>query len=58
MTESYRGKGGTGKEFLPQGSGKGGVFAYLRRSAEDRSNHPLEVQIKTIQEYVKDYGKT
>ncbi len=54
---SYRGTGGDGSDYLPEGSGDGGVFAYVRKSAEDRSNKPLDVQVKTINDYVREYHK-
>jgi DNA invertase Pin-like site-specific DNA recombinase len=53
-TATYRGAGGSGEEYLPAGSGRGVIFAYVRRSAEDRSQRPLAAQIEIIDKYVKD----
>jgi DNA invertase Pin-like site-specific DNA recombinase len=40
-------------EEMPKGSGVGGVFGYLRRSAEDRSGRPLYAQTEAIRAYVE-----
>jgi DNA invertase Pin-like site-specific DNA recombinase len=58
MNTSYRGSGGIGEEYLPAGSGEGGIFVYVRRSAEDRSGRPLSAQIATIREYIKEYSSS
>jgi DNA invertase Pin-like site-specific DNA recombinase len=34
------------------GSGVGGILAYIRRSAEDRSGRPLRAQVESISSYV------
>lgn len=50
-----RGRGGgkaPASESFPLGTGEGPVFAYVRRSAEDRSGRPLHAQIETINSYV------
>lgn len=56
MSATYRGK--YQEEVILPRSGKGGIFCYSRVSSEDRGSKPLDVQIKTMEEYVRDYGKT
>jgi DNA invertase Pin-like site-specific DNA recombinase len=41
-------------DIFPTGTGKGGILAYVRRSAEDRSGRPLHAQFETISHYVRD----
>lgn len=43
-----------GEVTLPKGSGEGKVFAYMRRSAEDRRGRPLHAQEETIRAYVRE----
>ena len=55
VNTTYR---GSNEDFLKEGSGKGGIFGYIRRSAQDRSSHPLESQIGTINKYIEEYSKS
>lgn len=41
----------------PVGSGEGGIFAYVRRSSEDRKGRPLKTQFETITDYVTKYSR-
>ena len=54
----YKGSGGDGREYLPRGSNEGAIFAYVRRSAEDRSIRPLTTQIEVIEKYAQEMFKT
>lgn len=51
---SYRGSGGAGNEYLPTGSKIGNIYAYVRRSAEDRTHRPLAAQIDSIDRYAAE----